>query len=525
MEQAQVGASAGRRVAGAALLLAASQLLSRLLGLARDMAIAGFIGRGHETGAYNAAFQIPDLMFHLLAGGALSIAFIPLYQRARTRGGEAGAEDFLATVLGSITLLAGLATVGLFVFAEPLVALQFPNFTPADQALTVRLTRIVLPAQLAFIAGGVLRGALMAEGRFASQALAPLISNLGIIAVGVLGHRRLGVEAFAWGALLGAWAGSFGSAWWEGRGRVRVRFRVALGAPDFRHYLVVALPLMLGVTLVTADEWYGRWFGGVIGTAAIATLVFARRIMQMPVGLVGQAVATATLPSFSKLVESGERAELGRVVLTSLQASLAVSVLFAAATAALAEPLVRLVYVRGAFSLADAALVTEALRIYCLGIPGWIVQTLAVRPFYARADMWRPMWIGTAVALAAIPVYLWLGRALGITGLALAGGAAISANALVTLGLARALHGAPALLPLAATLLRSAAAAAPAAAAALFAARALAPVAPAGTPGALLECLAGGLGFVALGAPLAFWLGDAPTRDALRRVARRLSRR
>jgi putative peptidoglycan lipid II flippase len=520
-----MSARAGAQIGLAALLLAASQLLSRLLGLARDMAIAGLIGRGAETGAYNAAFQIPDLMFHLLAGGALSIAFIPLYQRARTQGGEAGAERFLATVLGAIGLLAGLATVLLFAFAEPLVALQFPKFSAEDQALTTRLTRIVLPAQVAFIVGGVLRGALMAEGRFWSQALAPLVYNVGIIAVGVLGHRRLGVEAFAWGALVGAWLGSFGSALFEARGRLRIRYRLALGDGAFRRYLVVALPLMLGVTLVTADEWYGRWFGGVLGSSAVATLVFGRRIMQVPVGLVGQAVATASLPSFSKLVESGQREELARVVLTSLQASLAVSVLFAAATAALADPLVRVVYVRGAFSLADAAPVAEALRIYSLGIPGWIVQTLAVRPFYARADMWSPMWVGTGVALAAIPVYLALAHALGIAGLALAGGAAISANALATLWLARARHGAPALLPLAATLVRSLAAAAPAAAAAHLAAQAAARVLPGGTPGALLECAAGGLAFGAVGLPLAFWLGDAPMRDALRRVARCLRRR
>ena len=521
-----MSARAGAQIGFAALLLAASQLLSRLLGLARDAAIAAFIGRGAETGAYNAAFQIPDLMFHLLAGGALSIAFIPLYQRARTQRGAAGGERFLATVLGTITVLAVLATALLFVFAEPLVALQFPKFTAADQALTVRLTRIVLPAQLAFIAGGVLRGALMAEGRFASQALAPLIYNLGIIAVGVAGHRRLGVEAFAWGALLGAWAGSFGTALYEARGRVRIGFRVALGDVDFRRYLVVALPLMLGVTLVTADEWYGRWFGGVLGTSAIATLVFARRIMQVPVGLVGQAVATATLPSFSKLVESGEREELARVVLRSLQASLAVSVLFAAGTAALAEPLVRVVYVRGAFTFADAALVTEALRIYCLGIPGWIVQTLAVRPFYARAAMWTPMWIGTGVALAAIPLYLWLARELGIAGLALAGGVAISANALVTVVVARALHGAPRLWPLLGTLMRTLVCAAPSAALGwLVGDIAVVRAGFVGFAGALYELAVGGAVYAALALPLALALGDAPTRETLRRALRRILRR
>jgi putative peptidoglycan lipid II flippase len=520
-----MSARAGAQIGLAALLLAASQLLSRLLGLARDMAIAGLIGRGAETGAYNAAFQIPDLMFHLLAGGALSIAFIPLYQRACTQRGAAGGERFLADVLGTISVLAAAATALLFVFAEPLVALQFPKFSAADQALTVRLTRIVLPAQLAFIAGGVLRGALMAEGRFLSQALAPLIYNLGIIVVGVALHRRLGVEAFAWGALVGAWAGSLGSALHEARGRLRIGFRVALGDADFRRYLVVALPLMLGVTLVTADEWYGRWFGGVLGTTAIATLVFARRIMQVPVGLVGQAVATASLPAFSKLVEQGSP-ELGRVVLRSLQASLAVAVLFAAATAAFAEPIVRLVYVRGAFSLADAALVTEALRIFCLAIPGWIVQTLAVRPFYARAAMWTPMWIGTAVALAAIPLYLWLGRTLGIGGLALAGGLAISANALATVIVARLVHGAPRLWPLLGTLVRSLVCAAPAAALGwLVADIAVVRSGLVGFAGALYQLAVGGAVYAALALPLALLLGDVPTRDTLRALLRRVLRR
>ena len=105
-----------------------------------------------------------------------------------------------------------------------------------------------------FIAGGILRGALMAEGRFGSQAVAPIIYNLGIIVAGVLGARSLGIAGFAWGALAGAALGSFGSAVFEARGRLRIGFRVAPFDPDFRRYLVVALPLMLGVTLITVDS-------------------------------------------------------------------------------------------------------------------------------------------------------------------------------------------------------------------------------------------------------------------------------
>jgi Na+-driven multidrug efflux pump len=154
-----------RRIGFAALLLAASQLLSRVLGFAREAAIAGLVGRGRATDAYNAAFQIPDILFYFLAGGALSIAFIPLYSRAKAERGDEAAQRFLATVLGTMTVVAVLLTAVLWIGADALVALQFPRFEPEAQALTTRLTRIVLPAQIFFIAGGIVRGALMAEGR------------------------------------------------------------------------------------------------------------------------------------------------------------------------------------------------------------------------------------------------------------------------------------------------------------------------------------------------------------------------
>ncbi len=181
------GAGEGtRHLLGAAALLAGSQVLSRLLGVARDAVLAAAIGRGAAADAYVAAFQIPDLLNHFLAGGALTIAFIPLYHRARARGGEPAADRLFASVLGTVGALALLATGVVWVFAEPLVALQFPRFSPEQQALTARLTRIVTPAQFFFLTGGILRAVLMAHGRFGAQAASGLVYNLGIIAGGLL---------------------------------------------------------------------------------------------------------------------------------------------------------------------------------------------------------------------------------------------------------------------------------------------------------------------------------------------------
>jgi len=189
-----------------AALLAASVFLSRVIGYLREVALASQVGVGRQTDAYYAAFQIPDLLNHLLAGGALAIAFLPLYTRVAQREGERGAEQLLATVLGTLGLISVVATAILWLYADALIALQFPSFDAETQALAVRLTRIVLPAQVFFLTGGILRAVLMARGRFGAQAAAPLLYNGSIIVGGLVTGT---VEGFAWGVLVGACLGNW----------------------------------------------------------------------------------------------------------------------------------------------------------------------------------------------------------------------------------------------------------------------------------------------------------------------------
>jgi len=511
----------GRRIAAAALLLAASALLSRALGFVREMVLAYQLGTSPELGAYYAAFQIPDILNYFLAGGALSIAFVPFYTRARSQHGEAAAARLLANVFGSMTALVLLATAAMWWQAEALVALQFPRFEPEIQSLTVRLTRILLPAQIFFVAGGIIRAALMARGAFGAQALAGLIYNAGIIAGGAALGGTIGPEGFAWGALAGAAIGAFLvpllDVWRRRDLALGVRF--APWEREFLKYLVVAAPLMFGVTLLTVDEWYDKWFGGLISAGVVAQLGLARKLMQLPVAVVGQAIATAALPTLSKLWADGRKAELDRVVQTTLQASLGLSLLAGAAFWALAEPVIALVYQRGAFGASDSANVAGLLQVFALAVPAWIVQQIAVRPFFARKDTWRPMLIGSAVALVAIPLYLALGARYGAAGIAAAGVIGMTANAVVTLAFARFLHGAPALGALCGSALRGAAIAALAGGAAratlLFITA---------EQGAVVELALGGIAFVAVVAVALPLFGDAEMRTAVARIAKRLAR-
>ena len=427
-----------RKVAGAAGLLAASVLVARGLGLARDMLLASQVGRGPGLDAYFAAFMIPDILGYLLAAGAVAVAITPPYLKRLRHDGEEAAARFASVVVGTVGVIATVATIALWLAAEPLLRLQFPGFDAATLDETVRLMRIVLPAQIFFLTGGVLRGVLMAHDRFAPQAWSSVVYSAAPIAGACVGIA-LGVEAradgFAWGTLVGAILGQWAIPVVALRrlpGAVG-RIRVSPLDADFREYVWLALPLMVGLGLTTVDEWYEKWLGATVGPGAIAAITLARKLMMVPVGIVGQAVGAALLPSLTARHQDGDREGFDALLTSTLRASLGLGLLAAGALAALAQPAVRMVYEYGRFSPGDTRDVATLLVVLSAAIPGWVVQQVAVRGFYARGEMWRAMALSSAVALGVFPLY-WLGaQSRGVSGLAAASATAITLNAILTL--------------------------------------------------------------------------------------------
>lgn len=503
-----------RAIPAAAALLASSVLLSRVIGVVRDAVLADFAGIGRHTDAYNAAFQIPDLLNYLLAGAALSIAFLPLYTRRRGEDPEA-AERFFRVVLGNMGAFAVVATALLFVSTDAMVAFQFPGFDVETQALCARLTRIVLPAQICFVIGGLVQATLMSRGRFGAAALAPLLYNVGIVGGGLLLAPRMGIEGFAWGALAGAVAGPLLVPLLDARGRVPVWPLLELRDRDFWSYLWIALPLMVGLSLLTVDEWFDRWFGAALGVGVVGALGFARRLMHAPVAVVGQAIGAAALPALSQLWAEGRVEELNAVVERVQRAALGIGLAASGATIALAAPAVSLLYQRGAFGAEDTTQVAALLCVFALGVPAWVTQQVTVRAFYARSDTWRPMLIGTGIVMLALPLYQRGGSLYGAAGLAGAGALAMSVNALVLLGWARRLHGAPRFAPLLTTSLRSLLVVVPATAATLWT------LSRHGGAGAALDLALGAALFGSLTGAGLWFAGDEELRGALRRVVRK----
>lgn len=516
-------------ITSAALLLASSIMLSRLLGYLREMLLAYKFGATWTTDAFYAAFQIPDLLNYFLAGGALSIAFIPLYNRVLAKEGEDAAHRLMAVVLGTLGVAVAVLTLLIWWQAENLVRFQFPKFDNVTIGLTVALTRIVLPAQIFFITGGIIQAVLLAHKNFQAAALAPLVYNLCTIIGGVVLYPTLGIAGFALGTLAGSILGPFLMPILYSRRHIPVRLRVQPRDKNFILYLSMAAPLMFGQTLLTLDEWYGRWFGALLAAGTVAHLAYARRLMQVPIAVIGQAVGAAALPTLAKLWAEDKTDEMNRTLEQTLKTGLALSVFAAAGFYVSATALVMLVYQTGAFTTFDTRIVATLTALFSLAIPGWILQQIAVRGFYARGQTWRPMILGTLLSAAAIPLYMLLAKTGAAQGLALAGAIGMTANAVATLIYARRLHGAPALLPLLGVFLRSLAIALPAGAAA-FALIALRvqlwpqPDAPAKLK-ALIDLALIGAGFGIVALPGIYFFGEDGLRRFLQKIIRKISGR
>jgi len=428
----------------AAAVMMASVFLSRLLGYARDAVIAYQHGATPETDAYFAAFTIPDFLNYLLAGGALSITFIPIFSRYLAEGREEdGYRSFsaIATVMG----LAMLFFIILAEFlAERLVPVIAPGFPPDQIAVAARLTRIVLPAQAFFYLGGLLMAVQYSRNRFFLPALAPLVYNAAIIAGGVALGRTYGMDGFAWGVLAGSFLGNFviqaAGAWRTG---LSFAPRFDLKDPGLREFVRLSIPIMLGFSLVVVDEWMTRVFGSFLIAGAITWLNNARRLMQVPIGVFGQASGVASYPFLSALAARGEREEMWDTLSLTLRWVFLVSCAAAAAFCILSREIVLIVFKRGAFRIEDTLQTASALTIFSIGIPFWCAQTIVARGFFAMKDTWTPTLVGTGAWLATVPAYYLLTQRMGVQGLALAstGGIVLYAGTLYGILMARTVKG------------------------------------------------------------------------------------
>jgi putative peptidoglycan lipid II flippase len=415
----------------ATVLLMAAVMLSRVIGFIRESYIAYQFGAGGQVDAYVAAFTLPDWLNYIVAGGTASITFVSIYTRFLSQEREAEAQKTFSIIITVMTTVLVAGVIVAEILAPQVTRWMFHGFTAEQLTLCTRLTRILLPAQIFFYVGGVVSAVLLSHRLFLFPAFGPLLYNVFIILGGIVGRRHFGIASLAYGALLGSVAGPF-LINAIGARRVGTGYSpsFAISNPAFREWVRLSIPLMLGVSLVTADDWILRYFAS-SGIGDIARLNYAKRLFAVPIAVLGQATGQASLPFFSRLFGERRMVEFAESVNGSVYRIVAASLLATSWMVAVAHPLIDLVYRRGKFDLADSELTSVYFFCFSLSLLFWAAQGLYARAFYAAGDTLTPMIAGTLITIASLPIYSQLYRTYSVLGLAIASNIGILANTLV----------------------------------------------------------------------------------------------
>ncbi|MDQ2688142.1 MAG: murein biosynthesis integral membrane protein MurJ [Armatimonadota bacterium] len=424
------GGGGGRKLSGvarAAGIVTAATLLSRLLGMVRDIVIGHQLGVGIESDAYTAAFKIPDLLMYLVAGGALSSTFIPIFKEYLHAGREKQAWRTFSIVATVTIVLSAVFVLIAEIWTPLFVHLLNPGYDQARIDMTVPLTRIVLPAQIFFMLGGLLGGTLNARGSFLIPALGASVYNLGIIfgaaVLYPLYPPHQGLPGLMWGALLGAFVGNFAMQI-VSVSRLGMRYRPSLAVlhPGAVKVWKMMGPILLGVSLPNVDQIINGYFASELSLGAQAAMTFAVRLMLIPIGVIAQAMGIALLPTISSHAALGQRKEFRGAVNRALRSVLFMTVPASALLFLLAAPLVTFLLQSGKFDAHGTMITASALRFYSLGIFAWSAQAILTRGFYALQDTRTPVISGTIMTVLFIGMN-WLvvnATHMGVGGLALA---------------------------------------------------------------------------------------------------------
>jgi putative peptidoglycan lipid II flippase len=410
-------------------------LLSRLLGFARDILIARFLGTGAAAEAFFVAFSLPNMFRRFFAEGAFNMAFVPLYSKKLEAPGEdadAFARDAVAMMVVGLTLF----TVVGIVFMPALVLAMASGFAgDARFDIAVVYGRIAFPYILLISLAALVCGVLNANGRFLAAAAAPALLNVAFIAALIAVYAFPGLvplaapdstlvygEALVWTVPLGG-ALQLGLVWWAAARaghRLLPRRRPRLTS-ELKRLLVIAGPAALAGGVVQVNLLVGRqvasYFDG-----AVAWLSYADRLYQLPLGVVGIAIGVVLLPDLSRRVRAGD--ETGQRDAYSRATEFALLLTVPSAVALLVVPgtLVSVLFQRGAFGADDTAATAVALMIYALGLPAFVLQKVLQPLYFAREDTRRPLnyalvslVVNAAVAIGLSPVIGFAAAALGTT--------------------------------------------------------------------------------------------------------------
>jgi putative peptidoglycan lipid II flippase len=420
-------------------------MTSRLLGLVRDQVLAFYFGAGDAMDAYRVAFRVPNLLRDLFAEGAMSAAFVPTFTRYLTTDGKDAAWRLANHVVNALVLVTVVLVVLGMAFAAPLVTFVAGSYdeVPGKLALTVSMARVMLPTLTLIAVAAALMGMLNSLRHFFIPALSPAMFNVVTIAC-ALGFvplaPALGLEpimVIAIGTVLGGVAQL--ALQWPALRREGYRYRPLLDwrDPGLRRILLLMGPGTIGLAATQVNLLVNTALATGQGTGAVSALEFAFRLMYLPIGLFGVSIATAVLPAVSRQVAANDTAGARDTVAHGLSLMLMLNVPATVGLAALAVPIVRLIFERGEFTPEATLATAAALQFYAVGLIGYSIVRIASPAFYALGQNRTPVMVSVATVLLNAGLNIALVRVLGFRGLALGTSIAAIFNAVTLLVLLR----------------------------------------------------------------------------------------
>jgi len=397
-------ADRGRGLIRAAGLISGLTMVSRLLGLVREILFAALLGAGVHADAFQIAFRIPNLLRDLFAEGALSAAFIPTWSAALTREGRERANQLASRVV-TLLLIVMAALVGIGILgARPLAELLAPGYeaVPGKLELTTLLTRVMMPFLPLISLSAVAMGMLNAEERFGPPAFAPATFNIvAIVWAAFLYWSGYPAATVALGWAAGVVVGGVAqlgiqlpALWRQG---FRLRPEWAPRDPGVRHMLMLMGPATLGLAAVQINIFINSRFAS-YETGAVSWLQFAFRVLYLPIGIFGVALGTIATSGLARRAALGDMEGLQRTLRDSLRLLAFLTLPATVGLIVLREPIIRLIFERGRFTASDTAATATALALYALGLCGYTGVKVLAPAFYALGRPRVPLF-GSAAAV------------------------------------------------------------------------------------------------------------------------------
>lgn len=430
------------RIARSTLVVMGGMAASVVVGLIRQRIVAGKFGTSAALDAYSAANGIPELLFTMLAGGALAFAFIPVYTELLGKERSEDANNLIGQVITTILLLTGATALLLTFFAPTLVSARWgigPHFPAEVQLLTAQIMRILLVSTIIFAASSILTGALHAHQHFLLPALAPSMYSLGIIFGALVLEPSLGVFGLAWGTVIGASLHLLVQIPGLVRHRIHPRLMLGWNNPALQRVAILMAPRVIDLLMARASiDWINSNIGSGLGEGRVSALRYAFQLMNTPWTLIGTAIGIAVFPTLAVLAAKGEFKAQRAAISGALRAILTLALPAAVALIVLGRPVIQLIFEVGEFTAESTNMVFFALQFYALALISQSMLEVVVRAFASQKDTLTPLLVSFFTTAINIGLAIFLSRpftqgGLEHGGLALANGIAVGIEALIGL--------------------------------------------------------------------------------------------